>query len=290
MSFCLLLLCVHVSAAQEEKTVRADWLANDVANIERILPQLKQNEPLTVAALETIFSWPDANKRVDWRGGDKGLGFGGQTFVFSKPGGYAYLRVTGFAFNDTIGNYSIALDTSSASWPMIKSVLIDVWKRNGGPEFTEGRDGIRHDREFANVIDDYKKAVAEQLGEVRLVNVPPRLKNDYELLITLGRNSVVGQDACDYAGITPRGKEAIDAIVNASRPDLLANILKGYNPGGRVYAAVALTAMQRKGAKLPADTLHALEVVRNLDLLLDTCEGCSHSFKTAKTIIDEWRF
>jgi hypothetical protein len=173
---------------------------------------------------------------------------------------------------------------------MIKTVLVDTWKRSGGPEFTEGEYGLHHDREFASVIADYKKAVADQLGEMQPVHVPTDLNDDYELLIALGTNSVVGQGACGYGAVTPRGKKAIDAIVNANRLDLLANVLKGYNPGGRVYAAVALTAMQRNGVTLPSDTLHTLEVVRNLDLLLETCSGCLMSFKTAGTIINEWRF
>lgn len=279
---CLVLVCVRVSVAQEEEPLHADWLATDVANVERILPQLKRNEPLTFAALEKIFNRS---------GKDESLGFGGYTFSFGVPGGYTHLRITGFVFNDTLGNYTISLsDSSSDSWPKIKSVLVETWKRSGGPEFTEGKYGIYHDREFANVIADYKRVVAAQLGEMQPVKVPRCLKDDYELLIMLGRNSVVGQDACDLVGIIPRGKEAIDAIARAKRLDLLANILKGYNPGGRVYAAIAVIALQRKGIKLPAEVVPVLELVRNMDLQIETCDGCLHSNKTAKTIIDEWRF
>lgn len=282
MSFCLLLLCAHVSVAQDDEPFRADWLAEDVANVERILPQLKQNEPLTLAALEKVFNQS---------GKDEDLGFGGYTFSFGVPGGYTHLKITGFVFNDTIGNYTISLsDSSSDSWPRIKSVLVETWKRSGGPEFTQGKYGIYHDREFANVIADFKKAVAAQLGGIQPVEVPRRLKDSYELLISFGENSVVGQDACDIVGITPRGKEAIDAIVKARRLDLIANILKGYNPGGRVYAAIAVITMQRKGIKLPSEILPAFELVRNLDLQIETCDGCTHSHKTAKTIIGEWRF
>jgi len=290
LSFCLLLLCAHVSVAQKKKEpLRADWLAMDIANLERLLPQLNQHEPLTIAALEKIFDSPGSNNHFDWIGRDKRLGYGAQTFVFSKSGGYTSFRVTGFVFNGAIGNYSITLH-SLAGWPRIRTVLVDTWKRNGGPEFTEAEDGLRLKREFASVIAGYKKAVADQLGEMSPVNVPAHLKDEYELLIALGKNSVVGQGGCGYGGLTPPGKEAIDALVKANRLDLLANALKGYNPGGRVYAAIAFTEMQRNGVKLPDDTLATLELVRNLDLLVESCEGCFFSFKTAKTIIDEWRF
>jgi len=290
LSFCLLLLMGHGAVAQKDKSVRADWLAKDVANIERILPQLKQNEPLTVPALEQIFDSPRDNQIFDWRGGDRRLGFGGQVFVFSAPGGYAYFSIRGWVFNGMIGNYTIALHTNADTSPIVKSVLVETWKRAGGPEFTEGEYGFHYDREFASVIADYKKAVAEQLGEMQPVNVPADLKDDYELLISLGTNSIVGQGSCGYGAVTPPGKEAIDAIVNANRLDLLANVLKGYNPGGRTYAAVALTAMQRNRVKLSSDILHTLDVVSNLDLRLETCNGCLLGFKTARTIIDEWRF
>jgi hypothetical protein len=281
LSFCLLLLCAHISLAQEEQKIHADWLATDVANVERFLPQLMRNEPLTPAALETIFGA---------KGREEDLGFGGRTFQFGKPGGYCHLRVDGFVFNDTVGYYTIALSTSSNSWPGIKSVLTEAWNRSGGPEFREGKYGLYHDRNFANVVADYKRAVGDRLGEMAPVKVPRYLNDHYQLLISLGRNSVVGQGACDLAGMTPLGKDAIDALSRANRVDLIANVLKGYNPGGRVYAAVALTRMQRKGINLHVDVLPTLEIVRNLDLPIETCDGCLRSKKTAKKIIDEWQF
>jgi hypothetical protein len=57
-----------------------------------------------------------------------------------------------------------------------------------------------------------------------------------------------------------------------------------------VYAAVALIAMQRKGTELPPDVLQALEIVRNMDLELQTCHGCILSRKTAKQVIADWPF
>ena len=289
LSFCLLLLCAHVSVAQKKEPLHADWLASDLANLERILPQLKQNEPLSVEALEQIFKSVGAGQSFDWRG-DRRLGFGAQTFAFSKSSGYTSLRVTGWVFNNTIANYTIALSTSSESWPMIKSVLMDRWNRNGGPEFTEGKYGIHHDREFADVIADYKKAVADQLGEIQPVNVPAHLKDDYEFLISIGGRVALGDGGCGYAGSTPRGKEAIDAIVKANRVDLIINILKGYNPGGRAYAMLALFGMMRKGLELPPDVQRAFDVVRGLDLELTTCSGCIYTTETAQQILNRWRF
>ena len=275
-----LLLCVNASMAQKQEPIRADWLAMDVANIERLLPQLKHSEPLTIAKLQTIFG--------DRFSSITDLGFGGRKFTFLKGGGYTALRVKGFAFNDTIGEYEIYLDDSD--WSRIGKVLTAAWKRSSDLEFKEWKDGIYHKREIPNVVADFKIAVSSKLGELQPVTVPLQLKDAYEELVSFGKNSRIGDGGCGYGGVTPAGKKAIDALVKADRIDLIGNILKGYNPGGRMYAALALIALQGKGTQLSPDVVQTLEIVRTLDLELDTCDGCTFSTKTAKQIIADWPF
>jgi hypothetical protein len=82
----------------------------------------------------------------------------------------------------------------------------------------------------------------------------------------------------------------MDRLVKANRLDLIANILKGYNPSGRMYAALALIAMQRKGIGLPPGLLRALKVVRNMVIQLETCNGCIVTPKPPKLIIADWPF
>jgi hypothetical protein len=85
-------------------------------------------------------------------------------------------------------------------------------------------------------------------------------------------------------------QNGMDRLVKANRLDLIANILKGYNPSGRMYAALALIAMQRKGIGLPPGLLRALKVVRNMVIQLETCNGCIVTPKTPKLIIADWPF
>ena len=200
------------------------------------------------------------------------------------------MSATGWVFNDTIANYTIDLSTSSDSWPMIKRVLVDTWNRNGWPEFTEYRYGIYHEQKFPSVVADYKKAVAKELGETQPVKVPAHLKDDYEYLISMGSSAAIGEGGCGYGGSAPRGKEAIDAIVKAGRVDLIVNILKGYNPGGRAYAMLALFGMMRKWLEVPADAQRAFDVVRGLALELTTCSGCLYTTETAQQILNRWPF
>ena len=70
------------------------------------------------------------------------------------------------------------------------------------------------------------------------------------------------------------GREAIDALVDAKRIDLLENALIGYNPGGRVYAAIELLRMQRMGEKLSEPTRKNIRKVMALPVKLSTCSGC----------------
>ena len=284
--FAFLVLCGPVSAAQKREPLRADWLALDVANIERLLPELKRNEPLTLKGLEQIFGGPPAEFPF---GSDHELGFGGRTFTFRKAGGYTSFRVTGFVFNDRIGYYTISV-CCSLSWPRIRNVLIETWKRNSDLEFQEGESSIAHRRDFPNVVADYKTAVAAQLGALEPVTVPPELHDAYDHLISLGNNSRISDSGCGYGGARPPGKKAIDAIVNANRVDLINNILKGYNPAGRVYAFLALFSMHRKGMSLSPDSQRAMDVVRTLNIELERCRGCIFSRETAQQILNEWEF
>jgi len=278
--FVLLVASGTLQAAQNRERLRADWLAMDVANIERLLPELKRNEPLTLPVLEQIFGGPPAADE---------LGFGGRTFTFRKPGGYGSLTVSGFVFNDRIGYYEIKVSYSSRL-STIKTVILDTWKRNTDLEFTETNSSIAHKRQSPDVVTDYKTAVAAQLGAMEPVSVPPELRGSYELLISLGKNSVISNDVCGYGAVTPPGKNAIDALVKANRVDLISNVLRGYNPGGRVYAWLALFAAMRKGASISADTARAMDVVRTLDITLDSCSGCFGSQGTAQQIINDWKY
>lgn len=83
----------------------------------------------------------------------------------------------------------------------------------------------------------------------------------------------------------PTGKEAIDRIIRAGRFDLIENILRGYNPGGRVYAALALKAWVQKGRKLTPVETELIQKIASLDTPIDTCFGCLFGSETAGEIL-----
>ncbi len=276
MSLFILILLLSVSSlAQNRDELKTEWLSKDIESIRQLLPKLEQTDP-TLQSLEKLFGRaPELTE----------LGFGASTFAFSKPGGYTSVRVTGLAVNGRIGHYRIGI--GSGSWEKIRNHIIQTWNASSQLTFAEDGYGIGYHKEYPTVVVEYKEAVRSQLGDLKNVTVPSDLQDAYEELISLGNISVFGIGGCNYSGARPRGKTAIDKIVKASREDLIENILRGYNPGGRMYALLALLELQKNGSKLSAETQNAMRVIRELELDIETCSGCIHGFKTAQKIISE---
>jgi hypothetical protein len=88
------------------------------------------------------------------------------------------------------------------------------------------------------------------------------------------KNSRVGMGICGLRGPVLEGKTSIDALVKAGRMDLIENVLRGYNPGGRAFAAIALLKMEERGVKLAPKVKKTIEKVRALDVPITTCSGC----------------
>ena len=277
-SLLMLSLCLH-SSARSLDDVKKEWITKDVELIGRLLPALARTDP-SLESLEKIFG-REPNEQNE-------LGFGARTFSFSNPGGYTYFTVNGFAFNGKLGYYRVGVDRSS-DWSKIRTFIIQAWKVNGQLPFTERESGITYYREYGQVVRDYKEAVRLQVGELKSVTVPRRLSDAYEYLLSLGNSSVVGSHGCDYGGVDPYGKTAIDQIVASGRIDLIENILKGYNPGGRMYALLALLKLRQNGTELSDETQNAIRVILNLDIGIETCSGCLHMDKRAKEIVSDWQ-
>ena len=82
--------------------------------------------------------------------------------------------------------------------------------------------------------------VASLLGPQRDVTIPEDLADPYAVLLSATVDLPVGRYCF---GEVPRGLTAVRALRDAGRVDLLRNVLRGLNPGGRYYAARALREM-----------------------------------------------
>lgn len=212
-------------------------------------------------------------------GDDQDLGFGASTFDIGRGHGYTGLYVEGFVFKGTIGFYRLSIRWSSESWPRIRQHIIELWKQNHGPSFSESEMGLVHEETNDSVLLRYKSAVSAELGEMKQADVPDELKSALDYLTSPMANRAFGDTV---------GEMAINALVHAKRVDLIENVLRGFNPGGRVFAALALLKLSKSGGLvLSPETISTIAKVRNLDISIPTVRGCLVSHRTASDILSE---
>jgi hypothetical protein len=72
---------------------------------------------------------------------------------------------------------------------------------------------------------------------------------------------------CYYEGVAPRGRQAVERLVNVGRADLLGRALKAPSPEGRLYAAIGLARLR----KLSWDDV-AARAAKEGDV--EVCSGC----------------
>ena len=270
-SLTLSFFCPASCFAQEQSPLRTDWLAEDYKSIE-LISVLASPAPLTTQRIRDILGVGDDGEEED-------LGFGGSSFDIAKGHGYTALYVEGFAFRGTIGFYKVGIRSSSESWPRIREHIIDLWKENHGPDFNESDTGLVHAETNDSVFRSYKSAVSAELGEMKRAEIPDELKESFDYLTSPNGNRAIGDT---------NGEVAIDALVQAKRVDLIENVLRGFNPSGRVYAALALLKLSKKNELvLSPDTISTIAKVSNLDIAISTVRGCLVSSQTAKEILSE---
>lgn len=270
-SLTLVFLGPIYSFAQEQEPLRADWLARDYKSVE-LISLLASSTPLTPQRIGDILSVGNALEEDD-------LGFGATTFDIGKGNGYTTLSVEGFAFRGRIGFYKVGIRASAEQWRDMRELIVDLWKQNGGPTYHETDSGLVHTETNNEVFLAYKSSVARELGEMKPADIPEELKKSFDYLTSpIGVWAIGDKD----------GQIAIDALVNARRVDLIENVLRGFNPRGRVYAALALLTLS-KGNRLvlSSDTISTIAKVVNLDLTIRTVSGCIVSSRTAQEILSD---
>jgi hypothetical protein len=274
--FCLLtaftlINCSASSFAQDQVRLREDWLAKDYRSI-KLISLLASPAPLTTQRIREIL---DLQGEPD----DEDLGFGASTFYIAKGHGYTSLYVEGFAFKGTIGSYKLGIQASKESWRQIREHIIDLWMQNYGPAFKENETGLFHEATNDSLVLGYKSAVSAELGEMTRADVPDELKNAFDYLTSPVGSRAVGDSIAE---------KAIDALVHAKRVDLIENVLRGFNPSGRVFAAFALLKLNKNSEQiLTSDTISTIAKVRNLDIPIVTVRGCIVSRRTANDILSE---
>ena len=268
----LLILLSFTCSAQQLEPLNREWLADDYRSME-LISLLASPAPLTTQKIRDILGVRDKDDA------EEDLGFGASRFNVRKGHGYTSLSVEAFVFRGTIGSYKLELDSSPESWTRIRERMIELWRQNNGPCFEEGENGIIHIERDDAVLRKYQAAVAVELGEMTPAVIPTELQKSFDSLIQpMEIDSVGGSD----------GEMAIAALVNAKRFDLVENVLRGFNPNGRIYAARELLKLNKEGRLvLSADTLAVIAKISNLDIQIRTVSGCIVNRRNAKEILED---
>ena len=83
--------------------------------------------------------------------------------------------------------------------------------------------------------------------------------------------------ACSIAGMPPKGREAIDNLVELKDFESIKTVLDGQNNVGKIYAIEALLVLASKKIYILTehDKVKIADII-NQDYLIATCEGCLH--------------
>ncbi len=263
---CCLPCFTSVCLAHESKSLNTEWLHGDLQLIGIVLRTIPMGDHNTVEDLKQSIEG-------EWTIRDDALGFGARKVYYGKALGYLSIGVDVVSFNGMIGFYEISFYKPN-EWPHMRKDIIKTWKSYGGPPFKEDKDNFYFQKRFPEVFDLYYKAVAEQLGAMQSVHVPSKLTKAYDYLISPLNNSRVGTGICGLDGPVLEGRKSIDLLVKAKRVDLIENVLRGYNPGGRIYAAIALLKMKEQGLDLEPEITGTIDKVGALDIPIAACAAC----------------
>ncbi len=266
---------------EKQEPLNVEWVHNDIEGV-AVLLKLTPVETQNIEVLKKQLA-------KDWSIDDDPLGFGANRIRFGKGYGYSSVYLDVLTFKNKVAYYEIGVTGSFSKWRQYREQIINAWRQNGGPEFTEKEYELTYQKKYDTLFESYYRAVANELGEMRSVSVPADLKDAYDYLTSPLNNSYIGEGTCGLGGPVLEGKTSIDALIGADRTDLIENVLRGYNPGGRIFAAIALLRMKRQGLKLEADVLTTLNKVVDLDVPAATCSGCLvFSGRKAKDIVAEF--
>ena len=272
LSVGLLILLSFAGKAQELEPLNPEWLADDYRSME-LISLLASPAPLTIQKILDILGVGDKDDpEVD-------LGFGATRFNVRKGNGYTSLSVEAFVFRGTIGSYKLEIESSPESWTRIRKRMIELWRQHNGPGFEEGGSGLIHVERDDSVLRKYQSVVAAELGEMKPTAIPAEFQKPFDSLTQPMEIENVGSSD---------GEMAIAALVNAGRFYLVENVLRGFNPNGRIYAARELLKLNREDRLvLSADTLGVIARISNLDIPIRTVSGCLVNRSYAKEILDD---
>jgi hypothetical protein len=272
IGFCLACLSITLllgpaSGGQGDPRLDAEWLAKDREVVAWLVGFVE-----TSGLGRGAGGWDAAGKSSDAAHiSETDLGFGVLRYRVARPGGYARAEIEVVQYMGLPVEYRASV--SSSSWNEVGERIRQAWSKAGGGAFEQTANALFRHGVFEDRVVGLHEGMAAVLGRPVDVPVPDELRAEYDALRSPFAKLEVGR-SCGIAGRRPRGRALIDRLVRENRADLLANILRGLNPEGRVYALLGLRELERRHGPLE-DGLHvAMKTVLTSDLPIRFCNGC----------------
>jgi hypothetical protein len=141
----------------------------------------------------------------------------------------------------------------------------------------------------SSLFELFKSRINSKLGSLQDVKIDTAAQKYYDLLMNPFEKLTVG-NRCGAFGRNPKGRYAIEYIKN-NNSELLMNILKGYNPEGRIYAVAAIKDLSKhRKIKLQKIEKETIKKIINLDIPIRSCNGCLIGTSKAKKLVKKMSF
>ncbi len=245
------------------------WLAKDVDMIWRVRSIL----PPTPSA-SAFFHALDARDTQK----DTDLGFGLHLQTARVAGGYTTCFFTLVSQADAIVSLRAECTAQTPADEGIGPTLAEALGQ--GFSLQPGSSLVaRAEYQSPAASADARAALDRALGAQAPVladSLPRSVREAYERLMSPLEELAVGS-SCGIVGRSPAGRDAMLTLIAAKRIDLLRNVLRGPNPGGRIYAAQALRQLR---AMSPQDEA-IVAALASSSTPVTLCNGCMFSEKTS---------
>lgn len=264
----LVLAAIAGPACAEDRLEQA-WLDKDVALSKKIVAALPGADA----------SAADFLKALDAEAETHDAGFGAKRVEVTLNGGYATVWIRFVRVGDRIGPGVIQCSGDPNAWPLLRDQLLPLWKPASPLELAHAfhvQFGTHKNLEAADA--ERVKALGAPSGAT-----PPGDLDEAIRILTSPLQELTYGLSYAYGGGPPPGRPETEQILRHDKAlTVLADVLRGPNPEGRVYAAEALTRLEKQGATLPEDVKKALALVRDSELPVMVCYGCLTGREPAK--------
>jgi hypothetical protein len=268
MTVVLLMLVPQVGLGELNK----EWLDLDRANLKSLVKLLKEDcSHLDCFAGDLISARQDK---------DESIGFGARRHEYHQYGGSITAHIVIISYKKTIAAIEVDLVTSKRQ-ELIKEILDadpalkkDFWSLFKLDEVVnEDRVVLRYREIRRQEFGLIERRVAVVLGKPGKAVPPEELVVDYEMLFYPTRIYQYGK-SCGYNAERPEAGKAVDRLASGKHIKLLRNIVRGYNPEGRLYALETLHEMAMNGThRMSRADERLIETILGLNLYVDICVG-----------------